>query len=713
MKMIKKITSVFMTFLIMAALVIGSTSVVFAADKVDDTVKSTLVTTAEGLTDAIVQLKDEEIENYMSSGDDFTTSAMQSWQTSKDELGAKKDSNGETTVTFKDDQYTVTVPLKFEKAEANFVYVFDSQGTPTSMSVDVQYGMGKTLQRAGLNTLMGIGTVFVMLILLSLLISLFRFIPNPEAKKAAEAKAAILANKTALGIEFGSTRIKAVLVDDKNQPIASGGHEWENRYENGVWTYSLDDIWTGIQDCYQDMARDVKAKYDIELESVGAFGVSAMMHGYMPFDKEGNLLVPFRTWRNNITGEASEKLMELFNYNIPQRWSIAHLYQCILDKEDHVKDIAFTTTLAGYIHWQMTGEKVLGVGDASGMFPIDMNTKDYDEEMIQKFDKLIEGENYPWKIKEILPKVLVAGDAAGILTEEGAKKLDPTGNLEAGIPLCPPEGDAGTGMVATNSVAQRTSNISAGTSFFSMVVLEKPLKDLHTEIDMVTTPDGSLVAMVHSNNGTTDLNAWVNLFKEFADSIGADVDMNQMYGTLYNKALEGDADCGGILSYGNYAGEPITNVEKGRPMVVRTPETKFNLANFMRSHLYTALGVIKVGMDILTKDEGVEIDTVLGHGGLFKTKGVGQKILADAINTPVVVMETAGEGGPWGMAILAEYMVKREEGEKLEDYLKNKVFGSDAGSRIDPDPEGVAGYEAFMETYKKGLDVERRACADL
>mgnify|MGYP003509711118 CR=1 FL=1 len=526
-------------------------------------------------------------------------------------------------------------------------------------------------------------------------------------------KEAITAGNTSLGIEFGSTRIKAVLVGPDNGVLAIGSHEWENRLENGIWTYSLDDIWNGLQDCYKNLAEDVKTQYGETLTTIGSIGFSAMMHGYMAFDKDGELLVPFRTWRNTITEEAAAKLTEAFSYNIPQRWSIAHLYQAILNKEEHVANIAFFTTLAGFIHWKLTGEKVLGVGDASGMFPIDMNTKDYDEEMIQKFDKLIEGENYPWKIKEILPKVLVAGDAAGILTEEGAKKLDPTGNLEAGIPLCPPEGDAGTGMVATNSVAQRTSNISAGTSFFSMVVLEKPLKDLHTEIDMVTTPDGSLVAMVHSNNGTTDLNAWVNLFKEFADSIGADVDMNQMYGTLYNKALEGDADCGGILSYGNYAGEPITNVEKGRPMVVRTPETKFNLANFMRSHLYTALGVIKVGMDILTKDEGVEIDTVLGHGGLFKTKGVGQKILADAINTPVVVMETAGEGGPWGMAILAEYMVKREEGEKLEDYLKNKVFGSDAGSRIDPDPEGVAGYEAFMETYKKGLDVERRACADL
>ena len=392
----------------------------------------------------------------------------------------------------------------------------------------------------------------------------------------AEAKAAIIANKTALGIEFGSTRIKAVLVDDKNQPIASGAHEWENRYENGVWTYSLDDIWTGIQDCYQDMAKDVKAKYDIELESVGAFGVSAMMHGYMPFNKEGELLVPFRTWRNNITGEASEKLMELFNYNIPQRWSIAHLYQAILNGEEHVKDIDYITTLEAYVHWKLTGKRVLGIGDAAGMFPIDTTKADYNQEMVDKFDELVAPYGFSWKLRDIMPKALVAGEDAGVLTEEGAKLLDVTGKLKAGIPMCPPEGDAGTGMVATNSVAQRTSNISAGTSFFSMVVLEKPLKDLHTEIDMVTTPDGSLVAMVHSNNGTTDLNAWVNLFKEFADSIGADVDMNQMYGTLYNKALEGDADCGGILSYGNYAGEPITNVEKGRPMVVRTPETKIH-----------------------------------------------------------------------------------------------------------------------------------------
>jgi len=528
-----------------------------------------------------------------------------------------------------------------------------------------------------------------------------------------DVKSMIEAGKTSLGIEFGSTRIKAVLVGEDNAPIASGSHEWENRLDNGVWTYTLEDIWTGLQDCYRDLAVDVKKQYDVELTTVGALGFSAMMHGYMVFDKAGEQLVPFRTWRNTMTEQAAKELTELFRFNMPQRWSGAHLYQAILNKEEHVKDIDFITTLAGYVHWKLTGEKVLGVGDASGMFPIDSTTRNWNKEMLAKFDELVAPKGYPWKVEDILPKVLVAGEKAGTLTEEGAKLLDPTGKLQAGIPVCPPEGDAGTGMAATNSVRVRTGNVSAGTSVFAMVVLEKALEKVHEEIDMVTTPAGDAVAMVHCNNCTSDLNAWVNLFKEFADSIGADVDMNQMYGTLYNKALEGDADCGGILSYGNYAGEPITNVEKGRPMVVRTPETKFNLANFMRSHLYTALGVIKVGMDILTKDEGVEIDTVLGHGGLFKTKGVGQKILADAINTPVVVMETAGEGGPWGMAILAEYMVKREEGEKLEDYLKNKVFGSDAGSRIDPDPEGVAGYEAFMETYKKGLDVERRACADL
>lgn len=526
---------------------------------------------------------------------------------------------------------------------------------------------------------------------------------------AAEAKAAILANKTALGIEFGSTRIKAVLVDDKNQPIASGAHEWENRYENGVWTYSLEDIWTGIQDCYQDMAKDVKAKYDVELESVGAFGVSAMMHGYMPFNKEGELLVPFRTWRNNITGEASEKLMELFNYNIPQRWSIAHLYQAILNGEEHVKDIDYIATLEAYVHWKLTGKKVLGIGDAAGMFPIDTAKADYNQKMVDKFDELVAPYGFSWKLRDIMPKALVAGEDAGVLTEEGAKLLDVTGKLKAGIPMCPPEGDAGTGMVATNSVAVRTGNVSAGTSVFAMIVLEKELSRPYKEIDMVTTPSGHLVAMAHSNNCTSDLNAWVNVFKEFAEAMGMEVDMNKLFGTLYNKALEGDPDCGGLLSYCYFSGEHMTGFEEGRPLFVRSPESKFNLANFMRTNLYTCLGAMRVGLNLLFEKENVKVDRLLGHGGLFKTKGVGQQILADAVNAPVSVMATAGEGGAWGIALLASYLVNKEEGETLEAFLNNKVFADQESSTLDPKPEGVAGFNAFMDSYMKGLSIEKAA----
>ena len=526
---------------------------------------------------------------------------------------------------------------------------------------------------------------------------------------AAEAKAAILANKTALGIEFGSTRIKAVLVDDKNQPIASGAHEWENRYENGVWTYSLEDIWTGIQDCYQDMAKDVKAKYDVELESVGAFGVSAMMHGYMPFNKEGELLVPFRTWRNNITGEASEKLMELFNYNIPQRWSIAHLYQAILNGEEHVKDIDYITTLEAYVHWKLTGKRVLGIGDAAGMFPIDTTKADDNQEMVDKLDELVAPYGFSWKLRDIMPKALVAGEDAGVLTEEGAKLLDVTGKLKAGIPMCPPEGDAGTGMVATNSVAVRTGNVSAGTSVFAMIVLEKELSRPYKEIDMVTTPSGHLVAMAHSNNCTSDLNAWVNVFKEFAEAMGMEVDMNKLFGTLYNKALEGDPDCGGLLSYCYFSGEHMTGFEEGRPLFVRSPESKFNLANFMRTNLYTCLGAMRVGLNLLFEKENVKVDRLLGHGGLFKTKGVGQQILADAVNAPVSVMATAGEGGAWGIALLASYLVNKEEGETLEAFLDNKVFADQESSTLDPKPEGVAGFNAFMDSYMKVLSIERAA----
>lgn len=522
-------------------------------------------------------------------------------------------------------------------------------------------------------------------------------------------KEVIESGKTVLGLEFGSTRIKAVLIDEEHHPIASGDHEWENRLDNGIWTYTLDDIWTGLCDSYGKMAKDVKEKYDVILTDIGAIGFSAMMHGYMAFDKDGKLLVPFRTWRNSTTGQSAKALTELFQYNIPERWSIAHLYQAILNEEEHVKDIDYITTLAGYIHWKLTGEKVLGVGDASGMFPIDPETKDYDQKKINKFDALIAEKGYGWKLREILPKVLVAGEKAGNLTEEGAKLLDVSGNLKAGIPLCAPEGDAGTGMAATNSVAKRTGNVSAGTSVFAMVVLERELKKVYPEIDLVTTPDGSLVGMVHANNCTSDLNAWVGLFREFAENFGIEVDMNQLFGTLYNKALEGDADCGGLLSYGYLSGENITGVIEGRPMFVRSPESKFNLANFMRSHLFTALGALKVGMDILLKEEGVEIDSILGHGGLFKTKGVGQGILAAAINTPVSVMETAGEGGPWGMALLASYMIHKEEGETLGEYLTKKVFAGAQGTSMEPDPKDVEGFEVFIERYKKGIAIEQAA----
>lgn len=523
------------------------------------------------------------------------------------------------------------------------------------------------------------------------------------------AKAAIEGGKTALGIEFGSTRIKAVLVGEDNAPIASGSHDWENRLENGIWTYSLDDIWTGLQDSYTKLAADVKSEYGVTLTTVGAIGFSAMMHGYMVFDKEDNLLVPFRTWRNTITGEASEQLTELFQYNIPQRWSIAHLYQAILNGEDHVKDIVFQTTLAGYIHWKLTGEKVLGVGEASGMFPIDIQTKQFDETMITKFDEKVAEKGFSWKLKDILPGVLVAGDAAGTLTEEGAKLLDVSGNLQAGIPLCPPEGDAGTGMAATNSVAVRTGNVSAGTSVFAMIVLEKELSKVYEEIDLVTTPTGNLVGMVHCNNCTSDLNAWVNLFKEFADSFGVKTDMDQLFGTLYRKALEGDADCGGLLAYNYFSGEHITGFEQGRPMFVRTPDSKFNLANFMRVNLFTSLGALKVGLDILLKQEGVKVDNIFGHGGLFKTKGVGQKIMAAAMNASVSVMETAGEGGAWGIALLASYMRNRSEGQTLDDYLTKQVFAGSDGVSVEPDAADVKGFDTFIERYKEGLPIERAA----
>lgn len=522
-------------------------------------------------------------------------------------------------------------------------------------------------------------------------------------------KSVIESGKAVLGIEFGSTRIKAVLVDDANKPIASGSHEWENQLKDGIWTYSIDMIWEGLQHAYKEMTEDVEKQYGVKVEKLAALGFSAMMHGYMAFGADDEILVPFRTWRNAITEEASEKLTKLFNYNIPQRWSIAHLYQAILNGEDHVKDIKFQTTLAGYIHWKLTGRKVLGVGEASGMFPIDIATGKFNQTMVAAFNKEVEGKGYPWKLLDIFPEVLTAGENAGELTAEGAKLLDPNGTLQAGCPLCPPEGDAGTGMVATNSVARRTGNVSAGTSVFSMVVLEKELSKVYPELDLVTTPSGDLVAMVHCNNCTSDLNAWVNIFKEFAEAFGVDVDMNKLFGTLYNKAMEGDVNGGNLLAYNYISGENITGMEEGRPLFVRTPNSKFNLANFMRVNLYTALGALKIGMDLLLKEEGVQVDKLLGHGGLFKTKGVGQQILADAMNTPISVMETAGEGGAWGIAVLASYMVQKAEGESLGDYLNNKVFAGQEGSELAPDPEGVKGFDEFIEIYKAGLPIQRAA----
>lgn len=526
---------------------------------------------------------------------------------------------------------------------------------------------------------------------------------------AAKVKELIEAGDTSLGIEFGSTRIKAVLVDRSHRPIASGSHDWENSLVDNIWTYSLEEIWSGLQDCYAGLVKDVQEKYGTELTKIGAMGFSAMMHGYMAFDGAGRLLVPFRTWRNNITGQASRELTELFSYQIPQRWSIAHLYQAVLNGEEHVKDVRFFTTLAGYVHWKLTGEKKLGVGDASGMFPIDTETKRFNERMIGQFNERVANKGYPWRLEEILPQVLTAGERAGVLTEEGARLLDPSGRLQAGVPLCPAEGDAGTGMAATNSVARRTGNVSAGTSVFAMVVLEKELSKVHEELDLVTTPAGDLVAMVHCQNCTSDLNAWVNLFKEFAQSIGAEVDMNRLFSVLYNKALEGDADCGGLLTYNYFSGEHITGFTQGRPMLVRQPDGKFSLANLMRANLFTALGALKIGLDILLKEEGVQIDSMLGHGGLFKTKGVGQKIMAAAIDAPVSVMETAGEGGAWGIALLAAYMKNKAEGESLDAYLENKVFAGQKGSRLDPEADHVESFNLFIERYKKGLPIEQAA----
>ena len=518
----------------------------------------------------------------------------------------------------------------------------------------------------------------------------------------------IKAGNTSLGIEFGSTRIKAVLLSSDNSLIAVGKYDWENRFESNVWTYSQDDIWNGLQSCYKMLAEEVKNKYSEQLTNIGAIGFSGMMHGYMAFDSEGELLVSFRTWRNTITEEASEKLTSILEYPIPQRWSIAHLYQAILNKEEHVSKISHFTTLAGYVHWKLTGKKVLGIGEASGMFPIDIDSKSFNKNMIAKFNELNSVKAFSWKLEEILPEVLTAGDIAGTLTDVGAKLLDPTGCLNSGSLMCPPEGDAGTGMVATNSISKRIGNVSAGTSVFAMVVLEKDLSKVYSEIDQVTTPTGNLVAMVHCNNCTSDLNAWVNLFKEFAETFSMDIDIDTLYSTLYKKALEGDADCGGLLAYNYFSGEHITGLDEGRPLFVRTPESKFNLANFIRVHLFTSLGALKIGMDIL-KQEKVEVDNLFGHGGFFKIKEVGPMIMASALNIPVTIMETADEGGAWGIAVLASYAANKSENETLDEFLESKIFIGQTGTFVTPNYKDVEGFEIFLERYIKGLEIEKAA----
>ncbi len=523
------------------------------------------------------------------------------------------------------------------------------------------------------------------------------------------AKELIQSGKTALGIELGSTRIKAVLTDFDGNVLAVGFHDWENSLINDIWTYAFDEIDAGVRHCYTTLREDVEKQYGITPVTFGAIGVSAMMHGYIALDKDGQPLAPFQTWRNSNTQAAADELTELFQFNIPLRWTISHLYQRILDREEHVEKLDFVNTLAGYIHWKLTGRKVIGIGDASGIFPIDSKKLDYNADFMEKFEALIAKYNYSWKTTDLLPKVLTAGEDAGSLTQAGAAFLDETNALQAGVPLCPPEGDAGTGMVATNSVAVRTGNVSAGTSTFAMLVLEKQLSKLYREIDMVTTPTGFPVAMSHANNGTSDLNAWVSLFAQYNELMGIQMDMGELFGRLYTNSLTGDKDCGGLLAYGYYSGEGITKLNEGRLAFLRTANSRFSLANLMRVNLFTSLGAVKMGMDILMKEEGVKVDRIMGHGGFFKTKGVGQNYLAAAVNAPVTVMDTASEGGAWGIALLAAYLADHKDGEKLEEYLDQRIFAGMAGSTVEPDPEDAAGFETFMERYKKGIAIEKAA----
>lgn len=526
------------------------------------------------------------------------------------------------------------------------------------------------------------------------------------------AKEQIIDSATSLGIELGSTRIKAVLIGDDFMPIAVGTHDWENRLENGIWTYSIEDILNGISECYSSLSSDVFEKYGIYIENIGSIGISAMMHGYLAFDERDNLLVPFRTWRNTMTEEASRRLTELFEFPIPQRFSISHLYQAILNGEEHTDKIKNITTLAGFVHYLLSGERVLGVGDASGMFPIDLAAGDYDEKMASKFDNLHSNQ---WSVMDILPRVLMAGENGGYLTANGARLLDKSGRLKSGALMCAPEGDAGTGMTATNSVAVRTGNVSAGTSVFAMVVLEKQLKKLHSELDLVTTPSGDLVAMVHCNNCSSDLNSWFSMFGEFAGQYSGDCEMNKVYDILLRIADKADKDCGGLVSCNYLSGEHITGFSEGRPLFVRGADSSFGLGNFIRNLLYSAFSTLKIGLDILIDDENVEVSGIVGHGGLFRTKGVAQGILSAACKAPVSVMETAGEGGAWGAALLAAYSRRISGGEKytLSEFLGKLVFGGANVVTIQPSEEDIKGFEEYIRRYKQCLKVEKSAIDNL
>ncbi|TVR69284.1 MAG: ATPase [Spirochaetaceae bacterium] len=518
----------------------------------------------------------------------------------------------------------------------------------------------------------------------------------------------IQAGKGIVGFELGSTRIKATLIDPAGAPLASGAYGWENKLVEGIWSYDLEEVWSGSAACFADLAANVEKEYAIPLERVAALGVSGMMHGYLPLDESGNLLVPFRTWRNNITGDASRELSELFDFPIPQRWSIAHLYQALLKGEEHLPRVSSIMTLAGYVHWKLTGERVTGIDEASGMFPVDPATGNYYESMLDAFDREAGKRNVSWSIRDLLPRIVAAGEIAGTLTEEGARLLDPAGHLQAGIPLCPPEGDAGTGMIATNSIRPRTGNVSAGTSVFAMIVLEKALAHNHPEIDIVVTPGGKAVAMVHSNNCTSDSDAWLGLLGEAAKALGSAVSVDTLYGTLLPLALKGDPDAGGLLAYGYISGEHITGFSEGRPLFVRSPESNFNLANFVRAHLFSSLCALRAGLNILFEKEGVKVDEIRGHGGFFKTPGVGQRIMAAATNAPVSVLKTAGEGGPWGMALLAAYMVRADRALDLPDFL-DRIFGSDTGEAVTPDEADAAGFDAYFRRHTAALPVERAA----